>query len=306
MRKYYVSDNGYVEKSDWKPECWINVECPDDDDYRFLRETLHVPESFIESATDMDERPRFDHEDDWLLTITRVPRKSKSDPDVYDTVTLAIITKNDLLLTISLCKSEMIDDFIEHSKRRHIAVVNKPDFILRLIFSSTYWYLNYLKEINTTVTESVRSVRTGVRNELLYSMMTLQKSLVYFNTSLKGNTTLVERLNKMFSDDCDPELLDDVEIELQQAQNTVNIYIDILDSTMDTLSSVISNNVNEIMKKMTSISIILMLPTLIASFYGMNVAVAFGASPHAFWGIIGFSLAVALVIYLCLRKIKWI
>lgn len=306
MRKYYSSENGYVEKSEWEPECWINVECPDSGDFEFLRQTLHVPESFLESAADEDERPRFDHEDDWLLTILRIPRKNGSDPDIYDTVTLAVITKNDLLITISHSKTEMIDDFISHSRRRHIMEVNKPDFILRLIYSAAYWYLNYLKEINRTVSRSVTDLRSSVRNEDLYNMMKLQESLVYFNTSLKGNTTLVERINKMFADNCDPELLEDVEIELQQAQNTVNIYIEILDSTMDTLSSVISNNVNEIMKKMTSVSIILMLPTLIASFYGMNVTVAFGSDPAAFWKIIGFSMALALLIYLWLRKIKWI
>ena len=306
MRKYYSSENGYVEKSEWEPECWINVECPDSGDFEFLLQTLHVPESFLESAADEDERPRFDHEDDWLLTILRIPRKNGSDPDIYDTVTLAVITKNDLLITISHNKTEMIDDFISHSRRRHIMEVNKPDFILRLIYSAAYWYLNYLKEINRTVSRSVTDLRSSVRNEDLYNMMKLQESLVYFNTSLKGNTTLVERINKMFADNCDPELLEDVEIELQQAQNTVNIYIEILDSTMNTLSSVISNNVNEIMKKMTSVSIILMLPTLIASFYGMNVTVAFGSDPAAFWEIIGFSMALALMIYLWLRKIKWI
>lgn len=306
MRKYYSSENGYVEKSEWEPECWINVECPDSGDFEFLRQTLHVPESFLESAADEDERPRFDHEDDWLLTILRIPRKNGSDPDIYDTVTLAVITKNDLLITISHSKTEMIDDFISHSRRRHIMEVNKPDFILRLIYSAAYWYLNYLKEINRTVSRSVTDLRSSVRNEDLYNMMKLQESLVYFNTSLKGNTTLVERINKMFADNCDPELLEDVEIELQQAQNTVNIYIEILDSTMNTLSSVISNNVNEIMKKMTSVSIILMLPTLIASFYGMNVTVAFGSGPATFWKIIGFSMALALLIYLWLRKIKWI
>lgn len=306
MRKYYSSENGYVEKSEWEPECWINVECPDSGDFEFLLQTLHVPESFLESAADEDERPRFDHEDDWLLTILRIPRKNGSDPDIYDTVTLAVITKNDLLITISHSKTEMIDDFISHSRRRHIMEVNKPDFILRLIYSAAYWYLNYLKEINRTVSRSVTDLRSSVRNEDLYNMMKLQESLVYFNTSLKGNTTLVERINKMFADNCDPELLEDVEIELQQAQNTVNIYIEILDSTMNTLSSVISNNVNEIMKKMTSVSIILMLPTLIASFYGMNVTVAFGSDPAAFWEIIGFSMALALMIYLWLRKIKWI
>lgn len=306
MRKFYTSENGYVEKPEWEPECWINVECPDEEDFIFLRSELGIPESFLESAADMDERPRFDREDDWLLTILRIPRRSNSEPDCYDTVTFAIITKGELLVTISHNRTEMITDFIEHSRKRHIMEVNKPDFILRMIFSATYWYLNYLKEINHTVDRSVTELRDSVRNEDLYNLMQLQKSLVYFNTALRGNNTLVTRINKMFSEDCDPDLLDDVNIELQQAQNTVNVYIEILDSTMDTLTSVISNNVNEIMKKMTSVSIILMLPTLIASFYGMNVAVAYGTTPGAFWKIIIFCVLLAMLIFLWLRKIRWI
>ena len=99
MRKFYTSENGYVEKPEWEPECWINVECPDEEDFTFLRSELGIPESFLESAADMDERPRFDREDDWLLTILRIPRRSNSEPDCYDTVTFAIITKGELLVT---------------------------------------------------------------------------------------------------------------------------------------------------------------------------------------------------------------
>lgn len=306
MRKFYTSENGFVEKPEWEPQCWINVECPDKEDFRFLHDELCIPDSFLESAADEDERPRFDHEDNWLLTVLRVPRHIGNNPDCYDTVTLAVITKDDLLVTISHNKTEMLDDFIADTRRRHIIAVNKPDFILRLLYSATYWFLNYLKEMNKTVVDQLSDLKRTVKNEDLYRLMQIQKSLVYFNTAIKGDTTLVDRVNKMFADDCDPDLLEDVEIELQQAQNTADIYIEILDSTMDTLTSVVSNNVNEIMKKMTSVSIILMLPTLIASFYGMNVAVAFGADNYAFWKIIIFSLGLALLIYLWLRRIHWI
>lgn len=306
MRKYYYSENGYVEKADWDLRCWINVECPDEEDLRFLASEIGVPASFLESAADIDERPRFDHEADWQLTILRIPTISRESVETYDTCPLAIITKDDLLITVTQKKTEMIDDFIAHSRKRHIISVNKPDFILRLTYSSTYWYLDYLKRINKFVDRTVNNINGNVSNEDLYNLMLLQKSLVYFNTSLSGNKTLVERINKIYADDCDPELLEDVEIELQQARSTVNIYTDILDSTMDTLTSVISNNMNEVMKKMTSVSIILMLPTLIASFYGMNVAVAFGGSPNAFWAIVGFSLGLACLIYLILKKIKWL
>lgn len=306
MRRYYSSEDGYIEKIQWEPSCWINIECPDEDDISFLREQLDVPQSFIDSVGDENERPRFDREDGWLLTILRIPHRPIGKSDKYTTLTFGILTKDDTVVTVCQEQTEMLDDYISYTRKRRINVSNHPDFILRLIYSSTYWYQLYLKDINLTLTENANALSHSVTNEDLYTFMDLQKSLVYFNTSLRGNNILVQRIDKMFNEDCDPELLEDVEIEVEQALNTVDIYIEILDSTMDTLASVISNNVNQIMKKMTSVSIILMLPTLIASFYGMNVAVAFGGSQYAFWGIILFSIALAVLIYIWLKKINWI
>lgn len=306
MRKYYSSDDGYIEREQWEPHSWICIEEPDEADYSFLRDELRVPDSFLQSCYDRDERPRFDREEDWLLTIIRIPARADDAEHEYMTLPLGIITRDDVIITVCPGKSEMLEDYIRHTQRKHITVGNKPDFILRLIYSATYWFLNYLREINTNIQGAMRYLRKSVRNEDLFRMMKIQNSMVFFDTSLQGNRTLTGRIDKMFRDDCDPELLEDVDIELEQALNTVSVYTEILDSSMDTFASVISNNVNQIMKKMTSVSIILMLPTLIASFYGMNVAVAFGASAHAFWGIIGFSLALALVIYLILRRINWI
>lgn len=306
MRRFFISEDGYIERERWEPECWINIEAPNEEDLVFLRGKIGVPESFLESASDSDERPRYDRESDWRLTIIRIPQKMCDEVDIYSTLTLAVITKDDVMITLCQQHADMLDDFVAHTRKRHLSVGTKPDFILHLIFSAAYWYQNYLKEIQVKVADSVKLAPKSVRNEDLYNLTHLQTSLVYFNTSLQGDTALVERINKMFEDDCDPELLDDVQIELTQAQNTVNVYIEILDSTMDTLASVVSNNVNQIMKKMTSVSIILMLPTLIASFYGMNVAVAFGENPNAFWYIVGFSMALAILIYLILKRIDWL
>ena len=175
-----------------------------------------------------------------------------------------------------------------------------------VIYSSTYWFLQYLKDINETVGTFTHQLEKSVRNEVLLSLMQLQEALVYFNTSLQGNSMLTERLNKVFSDDCDADLLEDVEIELGQALNTVNVYMEILSNSMDTFASVISNNVNNIMKRMTSISIILMIPTLVASFYGMNVDVWFASNELAFGFIILFSFSVAAVVWYWLHKVRWV
>lgn len=305
MKKFYISENGYIPTEEWQPECWINIESPDEKDFLYLSDELGVPRVFLDSAFDIDERPRFDHEDGWLLTVLRIPFHDSSSSEPYGTLTFSIITKEDVMITISNRSTDMIESFIDHTRKRHIIDVNKPNFILHLIYMATSWYLKYLKEINGTVSEEAAGPKKNVRNRDLYKLMQLQNSLVYFNTALKGNSALVERLDKVFEDNCDDELLEDVKIELQQALNTVNIYIEILDTTMEMLASVISNNVNDIMKKMTSVSIILMLPTLIASFYGMNVAVAFGSHTYAFWGIVGVSFAIAFIIFLWLKHIRW-
>ena len=200
----------------------------------------------------------------------------------------------------------MIADFIDHSNKRHIRVDNQPDFVLRLVYSSTFWFLQYLKEINSRVSAETRLLEKSVRNEQLLGLMRLQKSLVYFNTALQGNSMLVERLDKVFADDCDTDLLEDVEIEMGQAANTVNVYMEILSTSMDTFASVISNNVNDIMKRMTSISIILMIPTLVASFYGMNVKVWGAALPCAFWLVVSLSFLLAAGVWYWLRRLKWV
>lgn len=306
MIKFYAcNDDGFVEMEQWHPHYWINVESPDENDRREL-EKVGVPQSFMDNVADIDERPRFEREDGWLLTIVRIPHHVKRNHRHYVTVPLGIMTKGDIIITVCFTNTAMIPDFIEHCNKRHISVDNQPDFALRLIYSSTFWYLTYLKEINDTMDDYAHRLRKGVSNDLLLHMMDLQQSLVYFNTSLKGNSMLIERLDKVFEDDCDPDLIEDVEIELGQASNTVNVYMEILSNSMDTFASVISNNVNNVMKTMTSISIILMIPTLVASFYGMNVNVWMGSAPAAFLAIIIVSFGLSGLVWYLLHRKGWL
>ena len=157
------------------------------------------------------------------------------------------------------------------------------------------------------VTEAEKELERSIRNEDLLRLMKLQKSLVYFDTSIRGNEVMIGRLKNIFQDTdyLDMGLLDDVLIELKQAVNTVNIYSDILTGTMDAFASIISNNVNAIMKRMTSLSITLMIPTLIASFYGMNVDVHIEHIPYAFALIVVVSVLLSAGTFVLFRKIKW-
>ena len=307
MRKYLFSENGFVEKPVWAPNCWVNVECPDHDDFQFLTRELNVPESFLEDIADADERPRTETEGNWLLTILRIPMQSNQPQIPFITVPIGIITNNEIIVSVCYHHTELLPDFIQHTRRKSIGVNNKLDLILRLIYSSAVWFLKYLKQINNEVANAEKELEKSIRNEDLLRLMKLQKTLVYFDTSIRGNEVLIGRLKNIFQNTgmLDMELLDDAVIELRQAYNTVNIYSDILTGTMDAFASIISNNVNDIMKRMTSLSITLMIPTVIASFYGMNVDIHLDAFPHAFLLIVLLSAALSAGTFVWFRRIKW-
>ncbi len=307
MRTYLYCEAGFVEKSQWLPNSWVNVTCPDNDDFEFLTKTLKVPESFLNDIADTDERPRTETEGDWLLTILRIPVQNNQRNIPFSTIPIGIITNNEIIVSLCYYHTEMLPDFIGHTRRKGIIVRNKLDLMLRLIYSSAVWFLKYLKQINIDITAAEKELEKSIRNEDLLRLMRLQKTLVYFDTSIRGNEVMIGKLKTIFQDTdyLDEELIEDVIIELKQAFNTVNIYSDILTGTMDAFASIISNNVNTIMKRMTSISIILMLPTLIASFYGMNVDIHLEEMPHAFALIVMCSIGLSASAFIIFRKIKW-
>ena len=308
MRTYLYCEAGFVEKTQWLPHSWGNVVCPNDDDFEFLTKTLNVPESFLDDIADTDERPRTDTEGNWLLTILRIPLQNKQNGSLpFDTVPIGIITNNEIIVSVCYHDTDLLPDFIEHTRRKGIVVRNKLDLIFRLIYSSAVWFLKYLKQINLDISAAEKELERSIRNEDLLRLMKLQKTLVYFNTSIRGNEVMIGKLKTIFQDTdfLDKELVEDVIIELKQALNTVNIYSDILTGTMDAFASIISNNVNTIMKRMTSLSIVLMLPTLIASFYGMNVDIHLEEVPFAFSLIVLFSIGLSTLAFVIFRKIKW-
>lgn len=308
MRKYLFCEAGFVEKANWQPNCWINIECPDATDFHFLQEQLKVPQSFLNDIADTDERPRTDTEGNWLLTILRIPVQIAQNSTLpFSTVPIGIITNNEIIVSVCYHNTDLLPDFIEHTRRKGIVVRNKLDLILRIIYSSAVWFLKYLKQINIDISAAEKELERSIRNEDLLRLMRLQKTLVYFNTSIRGNEVMIGKLRTIFQDTdyLDTELVEDVIIELKQALNTVNIYSDILTGTMDAFASIISNNVNTIMKRMTSLSIVLMLPTLIASFYGMNVDIHLEEVPFAFSLIVLFSIGLSTLAFVIFRKIKW-
>ncbi|MGL4331847.1 MAG: magnesium transporter CorA family protein, partial [Bacteroidales bacterium] len=274
MLNYFACQGGFYETDSWVSDCWINVVCPTADDLNLLVDKFDVPVSFLNDIEDNEERPRIEHEDGWRLVILRVPFRTEDNDNPFITVPMGIISKGDLFISVCHYDVEMLNDFVLFSRRKLYSGKKREDLLLHLMLSSAVWFMKYLKQVNLQIKQGEDELERSVRNEELHRLMKLERTLVYFITSIRGNEILMIKLKSMFKQagiDYDMDLLEDVEIEIQQAHSSANIYSHILSSMMDTFASIISNNLNIIMKRLTSISIILMIPTLIASFYGMNV-----------------------------------
>ncbi len=306
MRTYLSLEAGLAQLEEYTPKCWINIEFPDEDDLHFLTEDLGVPSEFLADIADVDERPRTEKEDDWQLTILRIPLESNIQGLPYMTVPVGVITGKETTITVCYRKSQLIPDFISHIRRKSISITSQADFITRMIYSSAVWFLKYLKLIYLEINRAEKELEESVRNEDLMRIMRLQKSLVYFSTSIRGNEAMLGRLRTATrAGEIDPDLVEDVSIELRQAYNTINIYTDICNSTMDALGSIISNNVNTIMKRMTSLQIVLTIPTMIASFYGMNVDVYIAEWHYSFIAIMIISVIISAIAFVLFKRIKW-
>jgi magnesium transporter len=307
MKAFYKNNNGLIAIPEWTPNCWINIESPTPAEKTYLLEELQIPEAFYNDIEDIDERPRIEIEGGWTLIIMRVPIKSNDIKLPFQTIPLGLVFKEDICVTISFYKTEIIADFVSYSKRKNIEIQDNYDLILRLLLSSSVWYLKYLKQINQKIKLAEDNLEKSIKNEELQALLQIEKCLVFFITSLKGNDVLFHRVKnlKAHKANYDLDLLEDVDIELSQAQDTANIYSNILTGMMDAYASVISNNMNNIMKQMTSISIILMIPTLIASLYGMNVPNGLEESKYGIWILLLISVVLSAFGVFLFKRRRW-
>lgn len=307
MKAFYKNNNGLIESKEWTPNCWINIECPTEEEKKYLLEELKIPEEFYNDIEDIDERPRIEIENGWTLIIIRIPVSTNNVKLPFNTIPVGVVFKDEVCVTISFHKTEMLKDFVIYTQRKNKDIKDNFDLVLKLLLSSSVWYLKYLKQVNQKIKLAEENLEESIKNEELQALLQIEKCLVFFVTSLKGNDILLHRIKnlKLQRESYDSDLLEDVEIELRQAQEMTNIYSDILTGTMDAYASVISNNMNSIMKQLTSVSIILMIPTLIASLYGMNVPNDLEDNDYGIWVIILVSVLLsALGVFLFKRK-RW-
>ncbi len=303
MKTYWNTQGGLSHLDEWQPNCWIQVTCPTEEDQRELEEKFNIPDYFMSDISDTDERARYEYDDGWMLIILRIPYvKEIRSRTPYTTVPLGIIHKRDVTITVCFYETNMMIDFVSFQQKRGEGFTDHVDMIFRLFLSSAVWYLKRLKQISMLIDKAKRNLDREVNNESLIGLSRLQDSLTYFNTSIRGNETLLSKLKfKLQIDELDADLIEDVTIEMTQARETTNIYSNILESTMDTYQSIINNNMNTIMRTLTSVTIILMLPTLVASFFGMNLVNGMENSPIGFAIAIILSVAISVVSLLVFR-----
>ena len=308
MKTYWNISGKLNTIKEWQPNCWIQVTCPTEQEQQELEETYNIPDYFISDISDTDERARYEYDDGWMLIILRIPYvKEIRSRTPYTTVPLGIIHKRDVTITVCNFETNMMLDFVSFQQKRGEGFTDYVDMIFRLFLCSAVWYLKRLKQISNLIDKAKHNLDQEVNNESLIGLSRLQDSLTYFVTSIRGNENLLAKLKfKLQVDELDADLIEDVNIEMSQARETTNIYTNILESTIDTYAAIINNNMSQTMKTMTSVSIILMFPTLIASIFGMNLL---NGMEHWVWGFpltIGASIFITLLFFWYFRRINWI
>lgn len=308
MTEYWKCEAGFKQMPEWQEDCWIKVTKPTESELNDLERRFGAPLDFIVDAEDIEERPRTESEDGWLMTLIRIPAKEfNEDGDVvFNTIPLAILVHREVFITVCYYdKTEIFNDFIRWTNRKNIAERQRYDLMLSLFLSSSVWYLKYLKQINALMRTAEDKLEDSMENEQLQLLMRLEKFLIYFVTSMRGNEVVMVRLKKHLRHlPYDEDLLDDVEVELQQAYATANIYSEVLERQRSSYSSIISNNLNTIMKKLTVITIILMIPTCVSGFFGMNVPNGWEDFYWAFPSILLGTILISFFGYWIFKKQK--
>jgi len=275
MLKIFKSFGGYTEIPQAEKGCWINVVQPSAVEIQQLQEEYQVPEDIIRDILDVDERPRYEIDDDWSLIILRIPVETPLNGVPFVTLPLGIITINQVTITLCSTPNEVLP--LEQAllyRGQNQLFRDEVNFIIKLFLRSGSTYLRYLKVINQQTAQIEDELERSIQNKELNKLLKMEKCLVYFITSLKANEIVLAKLRNSLRrnlNEVNEDLLEDAIIENKQALEMSQIYSDIQAGMMDAFASVISNNLNVVMKQLASISIILMIPTLIASLYGMNV-----------------------------------
>lgn len=270
--------------------CWINIVAPSDQELSLISKKANVPLEFLKAPLDDEETSRIDIEGDNILIIVDIPFTGMEDNSLtYDTFPLGIIHTGEEIITVCLKNSKIITDFID-GKVKSFYTYKRSRFILQILYRIATYYLIYLRQIDKKSLMIEKQLHKSMRNKELIQLLSLEKSLVYFSTSLKSNEITLEKMlkmNMMQKYHEDKDILEDVIIEIKQAIEMANIYSNVLSGTMDAFASVISNNLNVVMKFLAAITIVMSIPNMVSGLFGMNLnGIPFANAANGFWSVV--------------------
>lgn len=305
MIQIYKTINGKVtEINEYEPQSWIRMTNPTEEEIDEISDLLNIEDDFLRAALDRQETSRVEIDDDTdnaLITVN-IPSKIEPDNDLsYDTLPIGIIATPQSVVTVCLEETHELNSIVE-GKVKHVFTNLRTRFVLQIIYQITVSFIFYLRAINRKSSEVENKLHVSFDNQQLFQMLDLEKSTVFFSTALKANQVVADRISRgrvltLYEDD--EELIEDIQIEVKQAISMCDIYSNILSGTMDAYASIISNNLNIVMKVLTAITILMAIPTMVASFYGMNVA----SLPLAnFWFVLPITLVLTLICAIVLYK----
>ena len=300
----------FKEIETFEPGAWIHLVNPSQEEALKVAERFNIDIQDLRAPLDVEETSRIDVEDDYTLILVDIPtQEERNNKSYYVTIPLGIIVTDEVVVTTCLENISLMDDFLNHRVRNFYTFM-KTRFVFQILYRNAQLYLTALRSIDRQNDKLEAQLENSTKNEHLIDMMELEKSIVYLKASLKMNERIVKKLTgnasslKKYIEDED--LLEDTLVETQQAIEMADIYTGILSGMMDAFASVISNNLNIVMKTLTAITIVMTVPTVIASLFGMNVPIPFGLSqsPYAFLIVIAISAIVSLAVTLFMKRGK--
>lgn len=308
IKIFSSSANGVLQLNEICKGCWVALTSPTAEELHQISTKFNIPADDLRAPLDEEERSRIEVEDNYTLVLVDIPTiEERNDKDWYGTIPLAIFVTDEALITICLEETPVLTAFMD-GRVRGFYTHMKTRFILQILYRNATMFLNYLRIIDKRSVSVEQKLHEATRNSELIELLELNKSLVYFTTSLKANEIVLEklfRIEKIKQYPEDEDLLEDVIVENKQAVEMANIYSGILSGTMDAFASVISNNQNNIMKFLATVTIVMSIPTMVASFYGMNVksgGMPFADSTYGFAIVIGFSVLISLIVAFVFQK----
>ena len=308
IRIFKTEDGAMHEKEEMQPGCWIALTNPTASEIIDIADAYQIDPDHLKAPLDEEERSRIEVEEEYTLVLVDIPSiEERSGKDWFVTIPLAIIMTNDVLITVCLEETPVLTSFMD-GRVRDFHTFMKTRFILQILYKNATQDLQYLRIIDKKSEVIERKLHQSQKNEELIELLELEKSLVYFTTSLRSNEVVLEKLlrtEKIKKYPEDTDLLEDVIVENKQAIEMAGIYSGILSGTMDAFASVISNNLNIVMKFLATVTIVMSIPTMVASFYGMNVnsrGMPFANHPYGFVIVLGFALALSLLVAYIFNK----